>query len=80
MNIARREEAYRFFIADGVKILTENTAGLTKGGAYLTTELRDIVYPKPKSADEQYADSIKDKSCEEIVRDMWTRSTPKKGG
>lgn len=78
MNIARREETYRFFLADGIKILTENTAGLTKGGAYLTKELRDIIYPKPKSADEE--DSIKEKSCEEIVRDMWTRPTPKKGG
>lgn len=78
MNIARREEAYRFFLADGIKILTENTAGKT--GTALLSDVRDIVYPKPKTDDEEYAESIKEKSCEEIVRDMWTRPTPKKGG
>lgn len=76
MNIAQREEAYRFFIADGIKFLTENTAGMTKGGTYLSKGLRDIIYPKPNQ--EEPAET---RSCEEIVRDMWTRpTTPKKGG
>lgn len=76
MNIAQREEAYRFFIADGIKFLTENTADLIKGGKYLSKELREIIYPKPKEEEPTEA-----RSCEEIVRDMWTRpTTPKKGG
>lgn len=72
-NIAKREEAYRFFIGDAVRILTENTAKIANGGTYIEDNIRDIVYPKPKPEEDK-------RSCAEIVAEMWARPTPTERG
>ena len=36
--------AYRFYIADGLRILTENTARIS-GGSYLTLRYAEIINP-----------------------------------
>ena len=50
------------YIANGIKMLTENTAKIV-GGSYLAVSYTDIVHPKPKderTGDEIVADVIRD--------------------
>ncbi len=46
-NQHQRDLAYRIFVSEGLRILTENTAKMVQG-AYLTVNYLDIIDPKPK--------------------------------
>ncbi|MBO5969489.1 MAG: hypothetical protein J6S14_13430 [Clostridia bacterium] len=45
-NQHQREMAYRFYVADCLRIITENTAK-SVGGAYVTVKFSDVIDPKP---------------------------------
>lgn len=48
-----REKAYRFYISEGIRILTENTAGLVNGNE-LTMTLNEFISGKtPKQQKEE---------------------------
>lgn len=46
-NQHQRDLAYRIFVSEGLRILTENTAKMAQG-AYLIVNFLDIINPKPK--------------------------------
>ena len=57
----QRDLAYRIYIADCLRILSENTAKMG-GGSYITAKLSDIINPKPvekRTGEEIAADIIK---------------------
>jgi hypothetical protein len=43
----QREEAYRFYVAEGIRFVSENTthSAFDGGGRYLNLKLYDILYP-----------------------------------
>ena len=43
----QREETYRFYIAEGIRVLTENTTG-KEDRTYMNKSLYDILSPKPQ--------------------------------
>ena len=60
--------AYRIYVADCLRILTENTAKIG-GGSYITAKLADIINPKPvdnRTGEEIAADIIKRAGIEVI--------------
>lgn len=60
-NQHQRDLAYRIYIADCLRILSENTAKMG-GGSYITAKLSDIINPKPvekRTGEEIAADIIK---------------------
>ena len=46
-NQHQRDLAYRIYVSEGLRILTENTAKMVQG-TYLTVNFHDIINPKPK--------------------------------
>ena len=62
-NQHQRDLAYRIFVSEGLRILTENTAKMAQG-AYLTANFLDIINPKPKD----------ERSGAEIASDVLTRA------
>ena len=52
-------EMFGHYIANGLKMLTENTAKIV-GGSYLAVSYTDIIHPKPKD----------ERTGEEIVADV----------
>ena len=62
-NQHQRDLAYRIFVSEGLRILTENTAKMVQG-AYLTVNFLDIIDPKPKD----------ERSGAEIASDVLTRA------
>lgn len=62
-NQHQRDLAYRIFVSEGLRILTENTAKMAQG-AYLTVNFLDIIDPKPKD----------ERSGAEIASDVLTRA------
>lgn len=57
----QRDLAYRIYIADCLRILSENTAKMG-GGSYITAKLSDIINPKTvekRTGEEIAADIIK---------------------
>ena len=64
----QRDLAYRIYVADCLRIITENTAKIG-GGSYITAKLFDIINPKPvdnRSGEEIAADIIKRAGIEVI--------------
>lgn len=56
-----RDEAYRIYLSDGLKVLTENTAHFA-GGSALTMRLYEILHPITESRTEaEIIDNIKSK-------------------
>lgn len=55
----QRDNAYRFYLADCLRIISQNTANYG-GGSYINQSLADILTPKPKD----------DRSGEEIAYDV----------
>lgn len=51
-NAYQYETAYRIYITDSLRIITENTA-FEKGHPYLTTRWADIMYSKPKEKEKE---------------------------
>ena len=62
-NQHQRDLAYRIFVSEGLRMLTENTAKMVQG-AYLTVNFLDIINPKPKD----------ERSGAEIASDVLTRA------
>ena len=57
----QRDLAYRIYVADCLRIISENTAKMG-GGSYITAKFADIINPKPvdnRSGEEISADIIK---------------------
>ena len=64
----QRDLAYRIYIADCLRILSENTAKVG-GGSYITAKFADIINPKPvekRTGEEIAADIIKQAGIEVI--------------
>ena len=57
----QRDLAYRIYVTDCLRIISENTAKVC-GGSYITAKFADIINPKPvdnRTGDEVAADIIK---------------------
>ena len=64
----QRDLAYRIYVADCLRIISENTAKIG-GGSYITAKLSDIINPKPadnRTGEEIAADIIKRAGIEVI--------------
>ena len=60
-NQHQRDLAYRIYVSDCLRIISENTAKMG-GGSYITAKLADIINPKPidnRTGEEIAADIIK---------------------
>ena len=58
-----RDLAYRIYVTDCLRIISENTAKIC-GGSYITAKLADIINPKP----------VDDRTGEEIAADIINRA------
>ena len=64
----QRDLAYRIYIGDCLRIISENTAKMG-GGSYITAKIADIISPKPagnRTGEEIAADIIKRAGIEVI--------------
>ena len=64
----QRDLAYRIYVSDCLRIISENTAKMS-GGSYITTKFADIINPKPvdnRTGEEIAADIIKQAGIEVI--------------
>ena len=64
----QRDLAYRIYVTDCLRIISENTAK-TGGGSYITAKFADIINPKPadnRAGEEIAADIIKRAGIEVI--------------
>lgn len=64
----QRDLAYRIYVADCLRIATENTAKMC-GGSYIAAKFTDIINPKPvdnRNGEEIAADIIKRAGIEVI--------------
>lgn len=59
----QRDLAYRIYIADCLRIISENTAKMG-GGSYITAKFEDIINPKP----------VDNRAGEEIAADIINRA------
>ena len=60
-NQHQRDLAYRIYVSDCLRIISENTAKVG-GGSYITAKFADIINPKPvdnRTGEEMAADIIK---------------------
>lgn len=67
-NQHQRDLAYRIYVTDCLRIISENTAK-TGGGSYITAKFADIINPKPvdnRTGEEIAADIIKRTGIEVI--------------
>ena len=63
-----RDLAYRIYVSDCLRIISENTAKMA-GGSYITAKFADIINPKPvdnRTGEEIAADIIKRTGIEVI--------------
>ena len=64
----QRDLAYRIYVTDCLRIISENAAKMC-GGSYITTQLADVINPKPvdnRTGEEIAADIIKRAGIEVI--------------
>ena len=64
----QRDLAYRIYVTDCLRMISENTAKIS-GGSYITAKFADIIKPKPvddRTSDEIAADIIKRAGIEVI--------------
>ena len=67
-NQHQRDLAYRIYVSDCLRIISENTAKMG-GGPYITAKFADIINPKPvdgRTGEEIAADIIKRSGIEVI--------------
>ena len=67
-NQHQRDLAYRIYVTDCLRIISENTAKMG-GGSYITAKFSDIINPKPadnRTGEEIAADIIKRAGIEVI--------------
>lgn len=65
----QRDLAYRIYVTDCLRIISENTAKMVMGGSYITANFSDIINPKPsdnRTGEEIAADIIKRAGIEVI--------------
>lgn len=62
LNERARDEAYRIYVTDALKITAENTARYA-GGSYMRARYADAIRPKKRD----------ERSCEEITADVVAR-------
>lgn len=62
-NQHQRDLAYRIYVTDCLRIISENTAKMG-GGSYITAKFADIINPKP----------VDDRTGEEIAADIIKRA------
>ena len=62
-NQHQRDLAYRIYVSDCLRIISENTAKIC-GGSYITAKLADIINPKP----------VDNRTGEEIAADIINRA------
>lgn len=62
LNERARDEAYRIYVTDALKITTENTARYA-GGSYMRARYADVIRPEKRD----------ERSCEEITADVVAR-------
>ena len=65
----QRDLAYRIYVTDCLRIISENTAKMVNGGSYITAKFEDIINPKPadnRTGEEIAADIIKRAGIEVI--------------
>ena len=62
-NQHQRDLAYRIYVTDCLRIITENTAKMG-GGSYITAKFSDIINPKP----------VDNRAGEEIAADIINRA------
>ena len=65
----QRDLAYRIYVCDCLRIISENTAKNCDGGSYITSKFEDIINPKPvdnRTGEEIAADIIKRAGIEVI--------------
>ncbi len=65
----QRDLAYRIYVTDCLRIISENTAKMVRGGSYITANFSDIINPKPadnRTGEEIAADIIKRAGIEVI--------------
>ena len=56
----QRDKAYRIYVSDAVRLISENTANFTFGGGgkYMNMRLYDILYSDMNVKEERTADEI----------------------
>ena len=67
-NQHQRDLAYRIYVTDCLRMVTENTAKMS-GGSYISAKFADIINPKPvdnRTGEEIAADIIKRAGIEVI--------------
>lgn len=64
-----KKERCTFYIADCLRMITENTAKGT-GGSYITARLEDIFYPQP----------VEEKSADDIIGSIRGKIDTMRGG
>ena len=67
-NQHQRDLAYRIYVTDCLRIISENTAKMG-GGSYITAKFADIINPKPadnRTGEETAADIIRRAEIEVI--------------
>ena len=62
-NQHQRDLAYRIYVTDCLRIISENTSKMG-GGSYITAKFADIINPKP----------VDDRTGEEIAADIIKRA------
>ena len=62
-NQHQRDLAYRIYVSDCLRIISENTAKIG-GGSYITAKFSDIINPKP----------VDNRAGEEIAADIINRA------
>ena len=72
INRSHHEKSYQIYVTDTLKAIAENTARTVKNGATMTKRWIDVIEP-PKPIKED------NRSCEEIVGDIWARAFSKRG-
>ena len=65
----QEDKAVKIYYAECLRIITENTAKIIRGGTYITVKLADVINPKPvdnRTGEEIAADIIKRAGIEVI--------------
>ena len=81
-NKKQTEKSYQIYVTDALQAIAENTThlvgidGVVDYGKALTIRWIEAIESKPQQGVEEIEDN---RSCDEIVNDMWERMTRKRG-
>lgn len=68
----QHQKSYQIYVTETLRAIVENTSKIGKGGFTMKKRWIDIIEP-PKPIKED------NRSCEEIVGDIWVRAFSKRG-